>query len=146
MTTIGFSGTQVGCTVPQSRALLLLFREYDLAILHQGDCVGADILAHCHALRLGASVVLHPPENPKLRAFSPMLPGEIVWPLKGYLDRNKDIVEESEILVATPKEELGGADHPDHLRSGTWSTVRCALKLHRPVYIIRPSGTVEEWV
>lgn len=138
MTIIGFSGTQVGCTVPQSRALLSLFREYDLTILHQGDCVGADILAHCHARRLGASVVLHPPENPKLRAFSPMLPGEVVWPLKGYLDRNKDIVLESAMLIACPREETG-----EVIQSGTWSTVRFARKQDRRILIVRPSGLVE---
>jgi predicted Rossmann fold nucleotide-binding protein DprA/Smf involved in DNA uptake len=55
---------------------------------------------------------------------------------RSYLSRNRDIVRDTEMLVATPGEEA------EHLRSGTWSTVRFARKLGRSVWVILPNGTV----
>jgi predicted Rossmann fold nucleotide-binding protein DprA/Smf involved in DNA uptake len=64
--------------------------------------------------------------------------GEEVAEPDEYLKRNRAIVDGSEILVATPKEEDGEA-----LRSGTWATVRYARKMGRVIYIVRPSGVIE---
>ena len=50
---------------------------------------------------------------------------------KPYLDRNRDIVDACEVLLATP-------DGPERLRSGTWSTVRYARKIGKPVEVRLP--------
>lgn len=50
------------------------------------------------------------------------------------LARNRDIVDETEILIACP-----GHMH-EELRSGTWSTIRYAVKIQRPHIIIWPDG------
>ena len=62
--------------------------------------------------------------------------GKVAVERKPYLDRNKDIVLETQTLVATP------AETTEQLRSGTWSTVRYARKLKRPAVLILPDGTI----
>jgi predicted Rossmann fold nucleotide-binding protein DprA/Smf involved in DNA uptake len=42
------------------------------------------------------------------------------------------------VLVACPREE-----HGEETRSGTWSTVRYARRVGRPVIVVRPSGRIE---
>ena len=51
---------------------------------------------------------------------------------RDYLDRNKDIVNNCDLLIAAPKENT------EVLRSGTWSTVRYAKQLGVTVVIIEP--------
>jgi len=77
--------------------------------------------------------VSHPPINDAWRAHTAA--DEERAP-KPYLVRNRDIVEETELLIAAPANAI------EHLQSGTWSTVRCARRSGRPISIIRPDGTV----
>jgi hypothetical protein len=56
---------------------------------------------------------------------------------KRPLDRDWDIVEEANTLVAVP------ANQKEEVRSGTWATVRYARKLNAPVVIIKPNGDVD---
>jgi hypothetical protein len=77
---------------------------------------------------------IHPPTNEKYRALkkSPFINDP-----RPYLDRNKDIVDASHMLIAipnSPKEEE---------RSGTWSTIRYAQKKGVPVMLIYPDGSTE---
>ncbi len=64
---------------------------------HHGDCVGAD--ADVHSFIKSAfpeiRIVIHPPVEEKHRAFCK---GEVVLKAKDYMDRNRDIVDASEIL------------------------------------------------
>jgi predicted Rossmann fold nucleotide-binding protein DprA/Smf involved in DNA uptake len=48
------------------------------------------------------------------------------------LERNKDIVSESDFLIAAPDSKK------ERLRSGTWATVRHARKLGKRVMILEP--------
>jgi hypothetical protein len=79
-------------------------------------------------------VTIHPPDNDRERAWktSP----DIRAP-KAYLTRNKDIVRETDILIAAP------AETEEQIRFGTWSTVQYARKLGKPVFVILPDGTVQ---
>ena len=98
---------------------------------HHGDCVGADALAHSLIREMPWwHVVIHPPLNPKHRAFCQ---GVLRTP-KTFLARNHDIVDESDILVACPYQA------EEVLRSGTWATVRYARKKSKPVILVLPSG------
>ena len=130
---IGFTGTKKGMTPIQKVEVQLIFEKLRATTLHHGDCIGADDDAHSIALKIGMSVVLHPPIREGARAFCK---GSIreVYP-KSYLARNRDIVDESKILVATPA-------GPELTRSGTWATVRYARKKNKTIYIIYPTGTV----
>lgn len=134
---LGFTGTQRGMTERQRATVLYLFNELQLAVLHHGDCVGADAQAHKLAIVLNARIVLHPPNDDKLRAFCGQANG--VHPPKPYLARNRDIVREAhDGLVAAPK---GASEEP---RSGTWATVRYARKACRKIWIVLPDGTFYE--
>jgi hypothetical protein len=135
---IGFSGTQRGMKIRQRLALLKeLERTFEsgLAVnmfFHHGDCIGADAAAHVIAVNIGYLVVIHPPDDSSKRAFC----RGYALPSKPYLDRNRDIAS-SDRLIAVPKE------YEKRVRSGTWSTVRYARNLHRPVTIIYPDGRTE---
>ena len=133
MQRIGFTGTRLGMTGEQLRALRDLLATFGHAVLHHGDGVGADAEAHDIAITLGWKAVSHPPINDAWRAHK--VADEERAP-KPYLVRNRDIVEETELLIAAPAKAV------EHLQSGTWSTVRYARRSGRPISIIRPDGTV----
>ncbi|MEM2234101.1 MAG: hypothetical protein QXP81_11250, partial [Nitrososphaerota archaeon] len=100
---IGFSGSREGMTERQRRALrALLERFYEPdSEFHHGDCVGADEEAGAIAFGIGYRVVIHPPENPALRAFSALF-HELLEP-KPYLGRNEEIVRSVDLLIAAPR-------------------------------------------
>ena len=135
---VGFTGTQKGMTDAQKDSVRKLLRTADE--LHHGDCVGADADAHRVALSLGLAVVVHPPDDDKKRFFCVPLCCEgsenaaTVLPPKPYLTRNKDIVRDTQWLLACPGEVA------EVIRSGTWATVRAARKAGKNVVIVCPDG------
>jgi hypothetical protein len=133
MLRIGFTGTRQGMTAGQERVLRSLLTSHTGAVLHHGDCIGADAQAHDVAVSLGLDVVIHPPLVETQRAWKKALH---VRKPRPYLERNKDIVRETEMVIATPAEAF------EQLRSGTWSTVRFARKQGRAIWIIQPEGIV----
>lgn len=146
----GFTGSRKGMTVAQHRTFnswahtLVRLEQF-----HHGDCVGSDEQAHVAILhkRIPYSELhVHPPENPKLRAYCdrkhPAILGTqyvFVWPEAPYLKRNGAIVDASTKLVACP-----GSFTPTHA-SGTWWTIRHAQKTSKPVLVIYPSGSYVIW-
>jgi len=124
----GFTGTQSTMSTDQFDRLVKLCKDYKITELHHGDCVGADAVAHDIAESLNIRTVIHPPIKPFKRAFKK---GDMILPMKDYLVRNRDIVNASEILFACPK-------GPEELRSGTWSTVRYARRVKKPIEIVMP--------
>lgn len=132
---VGFTGTRRGLTERQEAGVLLLLAHLGASELHHGDCVGADAYAHALALEKGIRVILHPPTDPRERAFC--CGATITLPALPYLERNRKIVDMTEILIATPAEQTGEA-----LRSGTWATVRYARKQGRRIYVVRPDGRI----
>jgi hypothetical protein len=130
---IGFTGTRQGMTAEQACALRDLLTSHPGAVLHHGDCIGADEQAHDIAVSQGCGIVIHPPLDDKQRAFRPAVRTRTPKP---YLVRNKAIVRETDLLIATP------AEASEQLRSGTWSTVRFARRQGRAIWIIQPDGTV----
>ena len=127
MKKIGFTGTQKGMTLQQKDVFSKLLIKINANELHHGDCIGAD--ADAHDLFTG-EIHIHPPDNSSKRAFKK----GIIYQEKSYLDRNKDIVNNCDILIATPKSET------EELRSGTWSTIRYAKKIQKTIFIIYPNG------
>lgn len=139
-THVGFTGTRKGMTRDQKRRLLLLFEEITNksrhVVFHHGDCVGADAEAHHLARKFPFKIVGHPPINDKFRAFCDF---DEVREEKDYLDRNRDIVDESMYVIGAP------AEPEQQLRSGTWSTIRYAEKCGKLWVIVRPQlGGVAE--
>lgn len=103
---------------------------------HHGDCVGAD--AEAHKIFLGkVSIVIHPPIDTKKRVFcggDSAGNGVTILKAKDYLDRNHDIVDATDFLIATPD------GYKEKLRSGTWATIRYAQKQGKIVAVIWPNG------
>lgn len=153
---IGFTGTQNGMNDFQKAEFLKVLEKFNPVRLNHGDCIGADKEAHFMFLEWHAS---HDNAEREIHIYSPTLAGKIAfcsiyerWPStlrfklencenpvlvkqhspKPYLERNKDIVLDSDILIACPKE-------PEHtLRSGTWATVRYGWKQKKTVIVIPP--------
>lgn len=124
---IGFTGTQFGLSTRQkSEVRLALLNAKALHILdtlefHHGGCVGSDEEAAEIARELGFWVVAHPPIITTKMSKQLYLNDEVRDP-EDYLDRNHNIVDECDELIATPKQE------DEVLRSGTWATIRYAKK------------------
>jgi hypothetical protein len=134
---MGFTGTQLGMSPYQRSAFKLLVgyimqRPDTIWEFHHGDCVGSDEEA-CLEVDVVSDmrmrIVAHPPTNPKKRAYAR---SDETREKKEYLERNKDIVLETDIIVATP------STVEQHVRSGTWSTVRYAYSWNKPVMLLLP--------
>lgn len=142
---VGFTGTQRGMTEAQYGAVgELLLARFPHAMVttpvrsvtfHHGDCTGADEQAHVIARICGYFIVVHPPTDPKKRAWCT---GDFAMTPAPYLERNAAIVRSTLELIATPGEVV------EQARSGTWATIRQARRLRRPTTIVWPDGTYTE--
>jgi hypothetical protein len=128
---VGFTGTRLGTTYEQAVWLQERLMTLGTTELHHGDCVGADDMVHDLARWLGVRIVIHPPDDDHYRAFCEAIEGDEVLDPKPYLDRNHDIVDVCDVLLALP-------DGPERLRSGTWSTVRYARRIGKRVEVREP--------
>jgi hypothetical protein len=138
---LGFTGTQQGMTFRQYESfpnlmdvLSRMTNEY-----HHGDCQGADDQFHSWIVMYDnrpIKIVSHPLDNPYKRAYCTFSGNFEIRPQKPYLDRNLDIVSETDLLIATPKEYV------EVVRSRTWATIRYARKQKKPIYIIYPDGGI----
>jgi hypothetical protein len=133
---LGFTGTRRGMSAFQLEALrhfLIGFRTTGgiAQEFHHGDCTGADAEAHDIARELGIPIHIHPPTDTRLRARCALksLPAYdiVTYNPKSYLERNHDIVDACDWLIAAP-----GGDK-EVLRSGTWATIRYAMKQGKQV-------------
>lgn len=125
---VGFTGTRHGMSEHQKEQVAAVLDSLGAKELHHGDCLGADDEAARIAYDKGIRVVAHPPEIQRYRAYAP---GHETHDAKPYLERNRDIVDISQVLIATP-------DRPEVLRSGTWATVRYARMCGRKLFVIYP--------
>jgi hypothetical protein len=126
---IGFTGTQKGMTQAQKEKLRWLLSNMHALYFHHGDCLGADAEAAAIARELNFRIVVHPPANRRHRAF---LAGQEIRPTLPYLERNRQIAQECDLLIAAP------SSCTEIRRSGTWATVRWARKLRKPIVFIYP--------
>lgn len=132
---IGFTGTRGLLTSYQVSALQDVFQYRRPAEVHHGDCVGADALFHAFAVNEPEiKIVIHPPLVDTYRARCAGRNVEVLAP-QHYLVRNHAIVDDTDLLVAAPSTDR------EQLRSGTWATVRYALKQGRRVMLLQPNGT-----
>ena len=100
---------------------------------HHGDCMGADMIFHNEMIKNNIKVIIHPPNINSCRSFCK---SEHIMEPKPYLQRNKDIVNSSTILVAFPDSDQ------EKIRSGTWSTIRYARKKKMDIIIFLPNGEI----
>lgn len=129
---LGFTGSRHGMT-PEQVATVDEMTALAFGEVHHGDCVGADLAMDYIARVNGQRRIIHPPSDPRLRAWCD---GDVVLPEKPYHDRNRDIVDACTMLIATPAE---ASEQP---KGGTWYTVRYAREQGKPVMVVWPDGTV----
>ena len=130
---VGFTGTRAGMTGAQIASFSRLLTELQPTEFVHGDCVGADAEAHSIALEAGIDVYIRPCDLP---ARANCAGAVQLFEAKRPLDRNRDIVDSVDVLVATPNSV------EEQVRSGTWYTVRYARKVDRKTYIINPDGGI----
>lgn len=134
----GFTGTRKGMTKDQARQFMLFIMSNGDSVrtFHHGDAVGADAQAHELMKQVLPLVKRYGyPSN----IFSQCAHSQdFYWydSPKPPLERNDLIIKACQVLVACPGEEQ------EVLRSGTWSTIRKAMK-SRLVVICYPSGRVQ---
>lgn len=145
MKVLAYTGTQGGMTPPQAAGIRWLVDMHEPAEVRHGDCVGGDAQfdAICRrdvrirfAIHPGARLRDDGTWDESKRAFCAR-PGDLVFPVKAFLDRNDDIVAPAERLLAAPKGFVQAR------RSGTWATVRRAVNALIPVTIVLPDGSME---
>lgn len=136
---VGITGTRVGATEEQKTKLVQLFCEFQMREFHHGCCVGVDAEAFWLLFELGSGGVLHahPPVDEKAMDVSSRDESDVIHEPKYYLERNKDIVNESDMLIVVPKENdfkegYGGG--------GTWATFRYARE-KIPCVVVWPDGS-----
>lgn len=133
---IGFTGTRKGLTAWQKEQLvcLLAMIDMDKAIIefHHGECAGADWDAH-QIIRKHYPLVLihvHPPTD---ETHVASVYADTRSNPKEYLERDRDIVNCTDILIACPD------GFKERRRSGTWYTARHARKKMKDVVYLYPS-------
>jgi hypothetical protein len=132
---LGFTGTRSGMTDEQKNT----FKQVLLALIpthfHHGDCLGADADAHDIVKKVlpACQIIIHPPEKTELRAYKE---GHYIHETKGYLARNRDIVNDSDLLVGNPYQTEWS------YTGGTWYTIDYAKKRSKLANIMWPDGTL----
>ena len=138
---VGFTGTSKGASKDQlgeleAKLKKVLEEHPDYTVeLHHGACIGADTQAAIIAKRLGYRVVAHPgtPKDPTNMMYRSEWTGnDEVREAKPFIERDHDIVDETERMLATPLTRV------EQTRSGTWTTVRYARKMDRQIDLILP--------
>jgi hypothetical protein len=127
---VGFAGSRKAMTAVQKDEVRQRREAPGTTEVHHGGCTGADADPHAIALELRLAVVLDPLRQAPQRAFCR---GDKVLPQRDDLHRNHDIVDTCAVLLATPTA-------PERLRSGTWATVRAAVRKGRQTVGILPEG------
>lgn len=123
---LGMTGSRNGMSDSAREMLIKFIDENNIIEAHHGDCVGADKEFHEICSSRQIKVIVHPPDDDKLRAFCE---GDVILPKKAYIKRNHDIVDSCDILVAFPATKV------EVMRSGTWATIRYAKKNSKKVII-----------
>jgi len=134
MLKIGFTGTRHGMSDLQKEEFKKLIIAKKFQEFHHGICDGSDEQAH-HIIEKNKQkikIVGHPP---KFKGSLSSVSCNILMKPDSYLIRNHNIVNATDILIATP-------DTKEKTRSGTWSTIRYARKKHKRIYIIHKNGRV----
>jgi hypothetical protein len=140
---VGFTGTQKGMSTPQYHVVdnLLgdIMEETGIEKVHHGMCGGADLSFHDLCRGKGLYIVGHPGITQSGRVFNrASCDVDEIEPELPFLERNQVIVDQCDLLLATPKE------FEEEVRSGTWATVRRARKAHKPLLVISPLGIIIE--
>ena len=144
----GETGTRLGGTPRQIASVGWLWARFGIKRLHDGDCIGADEqLWHLgQAFRIDISI--HPPTIEKNRAWCGTYDLKTtVLPEKPYFARDRDIVDDCEVMVGVPRQMSEPRESWRRGNGGTWYTINYARKQDKPLAIVWPNGRInyERW-
>lgn len=129
---VGFTGTRRGMTAQQKLLVRDGLRILEPEHVVHGDCIGADADFHAICQELNIDIHIRLSILPT-RAYCSG--AKKIHDAKPPIDRNHDIVDEADVMLATPDTEQ------EKLRSGTWATIRYARN-RKPLRIYYPSGAI----
>lgn len=130
---IGITGSRNGVSDAALDRFKRLMNANNVDEIHHGDCKGTDEIIHnlyCEKVKM----VIHPPKNSSLRAYCQ---SDDIKECYDYLERNNNIVEQVDVLVAFPD------SYEEKLRSGTWYTIRRAKNFGMQCIIIFKDGSYQ---
>lgn len=135
---IGCTGSSITITPNQAIGFVQLTYRFLPSEFHHGDSAGADVqcAALVHFALCGVRIICHPPKDESGRGW---YPSDEYRPHLSHFARNREIVRETDILIAFPwqiiRQDTGG----------TWYTIYHACKLHKPVIIVYPNGDIQPY-
>ena len=134
---LGFTGTRQGMTERQRFAVAAFLDEHRPIEIHAGDCKGADSEFLDAALLCAGNFPPrthgHPCNIEKWRAGRKY---DHLHPVKPPAERNQDIVDASDELLAAPRSVQRES------RSGTWQTIGMAFRAKKQITFVWPNGSV----
>lgn len=130
---LGVTGSRFTLPYEQLMGLKYVLDQISPEYIRHGDCTGADIMTHTEALARGIKCIVHPPILERYRAFAQNY--YEILPPKDYLARNRDIVNNCDVLVAMPRD--ASEEH-----GGTWYTVKYARSKKKLIYIVYADGSI----
>lgn len=135
---VGFTGTRYGMPTFQLANVHRLLKDakekHGSLLVRHGDCIGADAQFHEIARKLGLYIIVHPPKDPKLRAYCK---GDEILEPEPYLERDVKIVQYSDYLIGAPRSR-------SDTRGGTWYTIFTAARMKRFGHVVMPDGVIAE--
>lgn len=140
---VSFTGTRLGCKTTQLHEVKKFLEELrgKVAAFHNGACHGADreLFYLCMDVMPQVPTFFHPSGSEQYDWALREAPVKSqVANIQPPLVRNRIMVDACDWLIACP----GGREV---LRSGTWSTVRYAIKSRKSHSIFHPDGSWEKW-
>lgn len=137
---IGVTGTRDGMNKIQEENIkdilekLIFEKEYTDRVFHHGQCIGVDVQAVKILKQFGFTIISHPPVKKDLLGISY---NDLTYPPKSYFARNRNIVDECNILFVVPKENQRQS------KGGTWYTHDYGVIKKKQIFIFYPNGEIE---
>jgi len=131
---VGFTGTRAGMTAQQKRLVRDMLQALEPEHVVHGDCIGADADFHTICQELNIDIHIRPS---LLHTRAYCSGAKVVHEAGPPLARNRDIVDEANVMLATPKTQN------EVLRSGTWAAIRYA-RGKKPLRVYYPNGVISE--
>lgn len=126
---IGFTGTRSGMSDLQKQSVIDFIKSKVITKIIHGGCIGADMDFHYICKDYYREVYPgHFKNNPNDRTLQGnYLDADLIHESQSHFKRNRDIVDNCDILIATPYNNNG--------KGGTWYTINYAKKIGKPIII-----------
>jgi hypothetical protein len=135
---IGITGTRSGMSPEQKIQFIKLIDKLKPTSFIDGCCIGVDEETYLIVKEMGIQTIGRPgysaltQEN--INEFRSVYQRDIMHMAQTHFARNRDIVKESDIMIAIPY-ELNG-------KGGTNYTIDYSIKMKKPLYIILRNGEI----